>query len=558
MACVKRWPVLLVALALIVSTTTCKREGKVPATPGPSAAVDDNTPQEGGTLVRRFDSDVATLNPVLATSRYDRMIDNLVFTPLLYLSGDLKLVPGLADTWEASKDGKEYTFHLNPKATFSDGTPVLAGDVVYTLRKIVDPQTEAAQVAAGFEQLDLARTRVVDPKTVVIAFRQALAGQMVRFNDLLVIPEHVYSKGNFKQDFTSRPVGSGPYVLVRREPGKEMLLERREDYWREKPYIKTVLAKIIVDQVTAFNALKHNDIDETEINSDMWLMESDRPELKKTISFRRFYTLNYNYIAWNEKVPAFADKRVRRAMGMCLNLPAIINNLYHGTARAMSGPFTPDQWAYNPSVPVLPFDPPEAKQILTSAGWLDTDGDGIVDKDHKPLKFDLFIFSGNPTAAAVGQLLQDELKKIGVAMNVVPLDPSSLIQRVLAGNYQAVYMGWDLDADPDPFGAFHSSQVPPRGQNFTGYQNRELDKLIEQGRTELDPAKRQQIFYRIHELLAADQPYTWTIQVAVKWAISKRIHNVKDSRGWGLYTWYPGEFDWWIPRDQRIHDRAGR
>ncbi|MCU1244809.1 MAG: extracellular solute-binding protein family 5 [Acidobacteria bacterium] len=244
-------------------------------------------------------------------------------------------------------------------------------------------------------------------------------------------------------------------------------------------------------------------------------------------------------------------------MGMCLNLPAIINNLYHGTARAMSGPFTPDEWAYNPAVPVLPFDPLAAKQILTSAGWLDTDGDGIVDKDHKPLKFDLFIFSGNPTATAIGQLLQDELKKIGVSMEVVPLDPSALIKRVLAGNFQAVYMGWDLDADPDPFGAFHSSQIPPRGQNFTGYHNPEVDKLIEQGRTELDPSKRQQLFYRMHEMLADDQPYTWTIQVANKWAISKRVRNVKDSRGWGLYTWYPGEFDWWIPKDQRIHDQPG-
>jgi peptide/nickel transport system substrate-binding protein len=557
MVCVKRWPVLLVALALVVSATTCKREERVPAAAGSTPFVDDTTPQEGGTLVRRFESDIATVNPVLATSRYDRMVDNLVFTPLLYLSGDLKLIPGLADKWEVSKDGKEYTFHLNPKATFSDGTHVLASDVVFTLHKIVDPQMEAAQIAAGFEQLDPAKTRAVDESTVIIAFKQALAGQMVRFNDLLVVPEHVYGKGNFKEDFTSRPVGSGPYRLVRREPGKEILLERRQDYWGEKPYIQNVLVKVIVDQVTAWNALKHNDIDETQITSDMWVMESDRPELKKTINFRRFYTLNYNYIAWNEKVPAFADKRVRRAMGMCLNLPAIINNLYHGTARAVSGPFTPDEWAYNPSVPVLPFDPLAAKQILTSSGWLDTDGDGIVDKDHKPLKFDLFIFSGSPTATALGQLLQDELKKIGVAMNVVPLDPSTLIQRVLAGNFQAVYMGWDLDADPDPFGAFHSSQIPPRGQNFTGYHNPEVDKLIEQGRTELDASKRQQIFYRLHEMLADDQPYTWTIQVANKWAISKRVRNVKDSRGWGLYTWYPGEFDWWIPKDQRIHDQPG-
>jgi len=549
---VKRWSVPLI-LTLVLCASCGGRKEPHAAT---SIPLDENTPQEGGTLVRRLEGDVVTVNPVVEKSKYDREVDINLFTPLLQLDVNLRPSPGLAEKWEISPDGKLYTFHLAPKATFSDGTPVLASDVLFTLKKIIDPEMEAAQVAPGFQLVDLANTKVIDPHTIVIAFKEPDASQIIHFNDLLAIPEHVYSKGDFKNDYNMTAVGSGPYKLVRRVPGKEILVERREDYWGTKPYLKNILFKVINDSQTAWNALKHGDIDETMISSDVWQRESKNPSLQRMIEFRRFYTLNYNYIAWNAHDPLFADKRVRRALGMCVDLSSIINNLYHGTARALSGPFTPDEWAFNPNVPVLPYDPLQAKRLLNDAGWFDTNNDGVLDKGGKPMKFDIFIFSGSVAGLPFAQLFQEELKKIGVEMNVVQLDPALMIQRVIAGNYQSAYMGWDLDPDPDPFPQFHSSQIPPKGQNFVYYQNPAADKLIEEGRRELDFAKRVKIFQDLHAMLAADQPYTWAIQVSVKWAINKRVKNVKESRGWGFYTWYPGENDWWIPRDQRTHEVA--
>jgi len=538
-------------LTIAVALLSC---GKEPSSVAPRAAVQDTTPQEGGTLIRRLDSDIRTLNPILAESKYDRYVSFYLFTPMLYLDVDLRPVPGLADKWEISADGKEYTFHLNPAATFSDRTPVRASDVLFTLRKIADPQTEAAQISGGFEQLDLKRTRVVDDHTIVVAFREALAPQLIRFNDLLVVPEHVYGKGDLRNDYNSTAVGSGPYRLVSRENGKQIVVERRDDFWRKKPYIDRVVFKVIVDDTTAWNALKRGDIDETMMGSDVWLREHTNPILLKKIDFRRFYTLNYNFIAWNGRSPIFSDKRVRRAMAMCMDLQSIIANLFHGTARAVSGPFTPDQWAYNPEVPVVPFDPPGARQLLESAGWHDTNGDGVLDRDGKPLRFDLMIYSGTTSGIPFAQLLQSELKKIGVQLDIAVVDWASLSHRVLSGQYQASFMGWDLDADPDPFSLFHSSQFPPHGQNLVYYASPEADRLVEEGRRELDFNKRVDIYHRLHAVLGEDQPYAWTTQVSVKWGVSKRLHNVQESRGFGLFTWYPGEFGWWIPRDERVHD----
>ncbi|MEA2240051.1 MAG: peptide/nickel transport system substrate-binding protein [Thermoanaerobaculia bacterium] len=515
-----------------------------------AAVEDDSTPVDGGTVIRRLQADVTTLNPILIASEYDHNVATYLFTPLLQL--DASLLPSttgsLTEKYEISADGKQYTFHLNPKATFSDGTPVRASDALFSLNKIVDPKSESAQFAGWFEQLDPAGTHAVDDHTLVVAFKQAVAPQTVAFSGVRVIPERVYSQGDFKSAFSMTAVGSGPYRLVRRVPGKEILLERRADFWGVKPHIQNVLFKVINSETTAWNAIKRGDIDETPIDSDTWLTQSRSPEFQKTIDFRRFYMLSYNYIAWNGRDPILADKRIRRALSMCVDLQSLINGLYHGTARAMNGPFTPDQWSYNPEVPVIQYNPTEARHIFSSIGWLDTDGDGTLDKNHQPLSLEMIIAGGSGTSVAFAQLLQSDLKKVGVDLKISPLDGSAFIQRLLAGNYQSAYFAWNLDPDPDPNAMYHSSQFPPAGQNFVFYKNPAADALIEQGRHELNHAKRVAIYRQFHAILAADQPYTWTIQVSSKWAVSKRIRNVKESRGWGLFLWYPGELDWWVAK----------
>jgi len=540
------------ALSLLL-LGVCSKEQR-PVQPQAAAVEDDTTPADGGTLYRRLQGDINTLNPILIGSRYEHWIAQYLFSPLLQL--DANLLPSTAgsvtDKYELSADGRQYTFHLNPKATFSDGSPLLASDVLFTIAKITDPKSESAQFAGQFEQYDPANSHADDANhTVVIAFKEALAPQLAYFTNVRPIPAHVYAKGDIKTAFNDTAVGAGPYRLVRRVPGKEVVLERRADFWGVKPHIQTILFKVIGDDNTAWQAVKRGDLDETIISSDIWAMESHRPELQKTLDFRRFYLLSYNFIPWNTRDPLLSDKRVRRALAMCVDLQSVINNIYHGTARAMNGPFVPDQWSYNPEVPVIQFNPEEAKHTLNALGWLDTDGDGILDKNGKPFQLEMAVVGGNSASNPFAQIYQAALKNIGVDLKVTPLDPSAFFDRVMAGNYQVSYLAWDLDPDPDPRALFHSSQLPPGGQNIVFYRNPAADALIDQGRHELDRSKRTVIYRQLHALLADDQPYTWTVQVSTKWAISKRVKGVKESKGWGIYLWYPGELDWWIPKSQQ-------
>lgn len=537
---------LLLFLLLVVC---CSREQKIAqqSLPAPS----DDTPRDGGTIYRRLETDVISLNPIIAGSRYDRYVDVYLFTPLVTVDRNLQPAPGLAKEWEISEDGLLYTFKLNEKATFSDGRPVRAGDVVFTLRKVVDPASEAIQVAGAFEYLDMARTRAVDDHTVQIGFRQPLASQLIRFNDVQILPEHVYSKGNFREDYNSaNVVGSGAYKLVRRVPNREIVLERRDDYWDVRPKIKTIVFKVISDHGTAWNAVKRGEVDETLVTSDTWIREQNNPALKKILNFERYYSRNYNYIAWNNRNPLFSDKRVRKALAMCMPVEAIVKDLYHGTARAMTGHFTPDEWAYNPQVPVIRYDTDGAKQLLATAGWKDTNGDGLLDKGGKPFRFQLIIMTGNPVTRQLAQMVQAELKNVGIEVEIAQLDGATAIQHLSEGKYEALYGGWDLDADPDPYALFHSSQIPPRGQNFVYYNSPEADRLMEEARRTLDQSKRKEIYNRLHAVFAEDQPYCWMIQSSAKWAMTKRLRNVQNSRGFGFFGWYPGELDWWLAQDR--------
>ena len=543
-------------LAILLLLLACDRETPRSDRPQPTtAALDDGRPQDGGTLVRRLESDIVTVNPVTVASIYDRWVVEYLFTPLIYLDQDLQPIPGLAESWDISEGGKVYRFELNEKATFSDGTPVRASDVLFTLQKIVDPKSEAVQVVGAFEYLDLTKTKVIDDHTIEIVFREPLASQLIRFNDVNVIPEHVYSKGNFRDDYNASAVGSGPYRLVKRDPGKEIVIERREDFWGQKPPLQRVVFKVIGDHGTAWSALRRGDIDDSRLASDVWMRESNNPELTKSIDFKRFYTLSYNFMAWNGRHPLLRDKRIRRALAMCIPIDAVIQQLYHGTARAMTGPFVPDDFAYNPTVPALRYDPDGARQAFASAGWTDSNKDGVLDKGGKPFELELVIMSGSATTTQFAQMVQAEMKKVGVDLELATLDPAIAVQRILSGNYQSAYLGFDLDNDPDPFNILHSSQFPPRGQNFVYYRNPEVDRLIETARKDLDRSRRKDMYWRIHEIVADEQPYTWTIQVSSKWGVSKRVRGVELSRGYGLVRWYPGVLAWWIPRDQRVHDR---
>ena len=526
---------LLAALVLVL--VACRRETTAPAHP----ALAPTTPQEGGRLVQRLESRVETLNYILHSQEEERQVLAYIYEPLIALDQNLSPIPGIATKWEISDGGRTYTLHLDPRATFSDGTPVKASDVIFTIAKMVDENSP--QFSGWFEGLDRAQSKALDEHTARVTFAQARVAQLLAFN-ISVVPEHIYAKGELSK--IKRVVGPGAYVVKKFEPGKNVLVERRTDYWRAKPRIQSVLFRPIADEKAAWHAMRRGQIDVAHVTNDIWFREKDDAEVQRRINFHNVWLLSYNFIVWNLDDPLFNDARVRRAMAMTFDRRAVIDKLYHGQARPVSGPFTPDHWANNEEVVAIEFNLPAASALLASAGWRDTDGDGTLDRAGKKFEFTLEIPAESPPARDQSQILQDALRQIGVRMEISSMEGAAFLDRVLKRNFQAAFLAWTNDPDPDPFSNFHSTQKAPEGSNLAGYANAEADELIVQARGEFDPARRADIYHQLHEVLARDQPYLWTVQVASKWAVNKRVQNVHVSRGLGLFLWYPGPFGWWL------------
>lgn len=526
---------------LIILSMACRRETPQPPPPPTTSSTEATTTRDGGKLVRRLEGNVQTLNYLLQQTDDDKQVLSLLYDPLIELDQNLAPIPGVAARWEVLDGGKTYVLHLDPRANFSDGTPVRASDVVFTLNKIFNAQS--AQFAPWFEGMDRTQTKAVDERTVRVVFDQPHAGRIYSFN-VGVMPEHVYAKENFAK--TTKLVGNGPYVLKKRERDRSLLLERRENYWREKPAITSVLFRPIADNVVAWRTMQRGDIDVSRVDNDLWKRVKDDPAVQQKIEFHDVWQLGYNCIVWNVADPLLSDVRVRRALAMSFDRQKVIDELLHGQARAVTGPFTPELQENNPEVTPTAFSLAAASALFASAGWRDTDGDGVLDRDGRKFELTLLIVASSSISRDQAQIFQDSLARIGAKLEIKPLDEAAFYDLVLQRNYQSAFVFWVNDPDPDPSDLFHSKHAAPNGMNVTGYASDEADRLMDEAARELDPARRIDLYHQLHDVLARDQPYLWTVQVAEKWAVNRRVKNVQVAKGFGLFHWHPDSQGWWI------------
>jgi ABC-type transport system substrate-binding protein len=261
----------------------------------------------------------------------------------------------------------------------------------------------------------------------------------------------------------------------------------------------------------------------------------------------------FDYIGYNMNRPFFADVKVRWALAYLVDRKTIIEKIHYGMAVPVSGPvYFQDKKHFNPDLPEIPFDPAKAKQLLTEAGWKDSDGDGVLDKviDGRKVDFKFtYLLNTNESRKMAILVIIDELKKIGIQAEVQALEWSVYLDKTKKHEFDATMGAWVLsDYPPDEYQIFHSSQSKGEGSNFTSYKNEEADKLMEQYRQEFDEAKRIDIIKRLQKILYDDQAYTFTWTPKAKYVYAERFKNVR---------WYPTPLtayqltEWWVPRDKQ-------
>lgn len=455
-------------------------------------------------MVESSIGDASYLNPILAQDSASSEINGFVFNGLIKYDRDLQgFVGDLAESWKI-KEGKEpvITFFLRKGILWHDGKEFTAEDVKFTYNKIMDEKTNTVR-RSDYELVKTAE--VLDPYTFRVTYKQPFSPGLGTWG-MGVIPKHLLEKGDINTTpFNRKPIGTGPFRFVEWVSDEKIVVEANPNYFQGKPYLDQIIYRIVPDTSLSEMELLTKGIDYYGVQPHQYQRMNEIPFLKVYSQ----PTLSYTYIGYNLKNPLFQDKRVRQAFTYAINREEIVQYVLYGLGTVISGPFPSHLWYYNPNVKPLPYDPEKSRRLLAEAGWKDTDGDGILDKDRKPFRFKLITNSGNDTRRDVGVLVQRQLREIGVDVTLEIYEWSVFLKNFInARHFDACILGWSLSPDPDDYQIWHSSQIE-KGFNFVSFKNSEVDRLWEEGRSEYDVEKRKRIYWRIHELMAEDQPYTF-------------------------------------------------
>lgn len=444
-----------------------------------------------------------TLDPRYASDAHAARILPLLFHGLLAQepSGGFRL--DLAQAWDQS-DPLRQVFRLRADVRFHDGTTLRARDVAATYRYLLDP-SHGCGITGSLK--DVTAVEAPDDRTVVFRlsrFAVSLPHQLT----MGILPERQARL----PDLGAGVVGTGPYRLEAYRPGTEVVLKAFPDHCDGPPNLHTVRFRILSNATTRLLEIETGGLDllQNAVPSYAVKFLKRRPDL--TVLDAPGPT--YQYLGFNFDDPVLADRRVRKAVSLALDRGAIIAFALQGYARPANGLFPPEHWVHNPAVAADLFDPAGAKRLLDEAGHPDPDGDG------PRLRFSLsYKTSTDKGANEVAQVIADQLRRVGIGVEVRSYEWGTFFSDVKKGNFQLMSLRWVGLSDPDAFhGLFHSESVPPAGNNRGRYRNAEVDALIDRTRGEPDPERRRLLYGEIQQRLALDCAYAslwWLDNVVV-------------------------------------------
>jgi len=504
---------------------------------------DTRTPADGDWFINHLSAEPATLNPITATDAYASDVNDYVYESLLKRDEKtLELVPVLAESWEISEDHLTYTFHLKKNIRWHDGHPFTAKDILFSFERIRDPKVDAAHLLSYYQ--DIQNLEAPDDYTIRYHYRIPYFRALEFCGGIPIVPAHLFKEtDDFNQHpIGRRPVGTGPYRFLHWDTGKEIVLVRNEEYWGEKPHLSRIVFKIITDATVSLQVLKQGGLDNMSLRPIQWVKQTQSKRFEENFQKLKYYIPSYSYIGWNVRKPLFSDRRVRQAMTMLLDRELILNKILFGLGTIVTGPFYINSPEYNRSLEPYPFDPAGAMALLKSAGWEDHDGNGVLDKDGAPFSFDFLISAGSKFGEQLATILQENLKQVGVKMEIRKLEWAVFIQKIEDRNFDACTLAWSLGWESDPFQLWHSSQAE-KGSNFVGFKNIEADQLIETARKEFNANVRRRLYHRFHEIVHEEQPYTFLFTTRALVAVSRRFQNVT------VYPMGLAPREWWVPKD---------
>lgn len=517
--------------------------------PGVSSSDPTGSPAYGDTLLMGSIGEPSNLLPVLASDSASSDINGLVYNGLVRYDKNLQLEGELARALEISPDNLTITFHLRQDVRWHDGHPFTAEDVLFTYRLLVDPTVPTAY-AERYRQV--VQAQVVDPYTFRVRYGKPLASALISWG-FPIHPKHLLTNRDVtRSPLTRAPIGTGPYRFVEWKSGEKVVLEANPDYFEGRPNIHRVVYRIIPDPSTMFLELRSGGIDYMGLTPLQYVRQTESPAFRRRFEKFRYPDFSYTYLGFNLRRPLFQDVRVRRAVAHAINKEELVEGVLFGLGTQATGPYKPGTWPHNSKVRRYAYDPDLARRMLAEAGWVDTDGDGILDRDGKAFAFTIVTNQGNDTRVKAGEIIQRRLLEVGISVKLRVIEWASFLKEFInPGNFDATILAWNITLDPDAYDVWHSSKTRAGELNFIGFQNDEADRLLEEGRHTFDQGRRKRIYDRFQEILADQQPYVFLYVPEALPVVARRFQGIEPAPAGIMHNF----IRWYVPQDQQKYQR---
>jgi len=514
-----RWQILLVLLGFILLATLL----------GVSTQNVDTVlvPDRGGVYREGVAGSPRYLNPLLCQATdVDQDLCNLLYRGLTQIDKEGRVVPDLADNWTV-EDDVIYTFQLNPNQTWHDGKAITADDVLFTIGIIQDPEVYSLPDLAGLWRT--VQVEKLDDYTVRFTLTEPFT-PFLDYTSIGLLPAHVWSGTPASElatgPLTENPIGSTPLRVTSQTP-TSIRLEPSPYYFGEQPYLSALELMFYPDHASLYTAYTEGEIDGISQVMPAVLPAAAAREDLQLFSFEQSSYLNIIFNLNNPDVPFLQDPQVRQALYYGLDRERLIDEVADGQGIVAHSLLLPENWAYNQNTPTYAFDPERANELLDASGWIDTDDDGVRDKDGRPMQILLHTNDDGLNPALVEHIARD-WAKLGVRAVPSPSPFSTLVGDLLIPRrFEAALIGWEQSGDPDPYPLWHSTQSEGGGQNYSGWSNEEADEILEQARAILDPVERKRLYDRFQEIFADEAPALLLYYPVYTYGVSDRVHNVQ-------------------------------
>jgi len=457
------------------------------------------------------------LNPILATDSSSSEIAGFIFNGLVKYDKDSKEIIGDLAKKFYFIDKKTLIFELRDNVKWHDGENFTAKDVLFTYKTIISDKI-SSPYGSGFRFVK--DVKIVDKYTIKVTYKQAYFKALETWM-MGILPEHLLKneKNLMSASFNTNPIGTGAYKLSKLEFSKNIELTAFEDYFEGKPKIDKISFHVVGDSLTRFLMLKSLAIDIGSVEPIAFERQLSK-EFFTQFNIYEEISHSYTYLGFNLRLKKFQNPDVRKALSLGINRQEIVDILYFKHAKVCTGPFLPGTLAFNKEVKSPTLNIEKAKALLKKAGYT----------KEKPLSFEIVTSNSNPIRPYAAQIMQHQLKKIGVVVTLRTMEWQAFLNMVVFPHkFDTVLLGWGLSPTPDPYMFWHTDSDKKGGFNLVGYNNKKIDAMIETSQSIVQREKLATIWQKMFKIITDDNPYLFLYIPNSITAVKKEIKHIEPS-----------------------------